>query len=96
MTPMRSEPQPLPQQGIVADAPPVARRIDLDAPWRWLDAGWRDMWRTPHISLAYGFAISAAALLIAFGLWLLGQPVTDAATDRRVPADRSLRRDRSL
>ncbi len=41
-------------------------RLDLEAPWRWLSAGWSDLLAMPQISLAYG-AIFAA---IAIGLWL--------------------------
>jgi uncharacterized membrane protein len=40
---------------------PSARRIPFDAPWAWLAAGWRDMWRVPHISLAYGLAVATVA-----------------------------------
>jgi len=40
------------------------RHILADAPWMWLAAGWRDMWRVPRISLAYGalFTILSAGL----------------------------------
>lgn len=39
-------------------------KISLEDPWRWLAQGWRDLWRAPGISLAYGlfFAIVSAVL----------------------------------
>jgi uncharacterized membrane protein len=43
-------------------------RIDLEAPWRWLQAGWSDIERIPRISLAYGAAFTALALMLLFGL----------------------------
>lgn len=36
-------------------------RLESDAPWRWLSAGWRDMKRVPQVSFAYGVAIVAAS-----------------------------------
>lgn len=43
----------------------VIKRVPFDAPWAWLAAGWNDLWRVPHISLAYGavFAVAAGGLL---------------------------------
>ena len=41
-------------------------RLDLEAPWRWLSAGWSDLLAMPQISLAYGAVFAA----IAIGLWL--------------------------
>jgi uncharacterized membrane protein len=43
-------------------------RIAFDAPWSWLAAGWRDIWRAPSISLLYGAAFTALSLALAFGL----------------------------
>ena len=45
--------------------------VPFDAPWGWLAAGWRDLWRIPCVSLTYGaaFALGGAALVI--GLWSL-------------------------
>lgn len=48
------------------------RRVPLDAPWAWLEAGWRDMARRPVLSLGYGAVFSAAAFLILFGLIRFG------------------------
>jgi uncharacterized membrane protein len=46
------------------------KRVPFDAPWAWLAAGWNDLWRVPHISLAYGavFAVAAGGLLVALML----------------------------
>ncbi|HWV80072.1 MAG TPA: DUF2189 domain-containing protein [Hyphomicrobiaceae bacterium] len=46
------------------------RAVPFDAPWGWLAAGWNDLWRVPHISLAYGaiFAIVAGGLLVGLTL----------------------------
>ncbi len=57
-------PLALPQTAV------VIRRVPFDAPWAWLAAGWNDLWRVPHISLAYGaaFAIIAGGLLLALTL----------------------------
>ncbi len=41
-------------------------RIDLEAPWRWLGAGFSDLVAMPLISLAYGGIFAA----LSFGLWL--------------------------
>lgn len=43
-------------------------RVDLEAPWRWLNAGWADLERMPRISLTYGAVFTAAALLLLVGL----------------------------
>jgi uncharacterized membrane protein len=47
-------------------------RVDLEAPWRWLSAGWRDLLRMPRISLAYGAVFAGLALGLWFVLWGLG------------------------
>jgi uncharacterized membrane protein len=47
---------------------PVARRVPFDAPWSWLAAGWRDLWRIPQISLTYGLIAAVGAAIIAVGL----------------------------
>jgi uncharacterized membrane protein len=48
------------------------RCIPADAPWRWLSAGWRDLWTVPHISLAYGAVFAVLALALAVGLLQFG------------------------
>jgi uncharacterized membrane protein len=54
---------------------PAIRIVPNDQPWRWLEAGWRDLMATPHIGFFYGGAIVAASwtlvlLLIALdALW---------------------------
>ena len=48
------------------------RAVPFEAPWRWLEAGWRDMTRAPQISLAYGLAFVAALAAISLGLYRLG------------------------
>lgn len=58
---------------VVADPTPQARRITLESPWEWLEAGWRDICRVPQISIAYGGAFALAAGLIAFGLARFGE-----------------------
>ncbi len=42
------------------------RQVDLEAPWRWLAAGWSDLLAMPWISLAYGAVFTA----LAAGFWL--------------------------
>ena len=41
---------------------PQTRKIELDRPWQWLAAGWRDLVRSPGTSLTIGavFAIVGA------------------------------------
>lgn len=48
------------------------RRVAFDAPWDWLSAGWRDMWASPGISLAYGAVFALAAALLTWGVTLAG------------------------
>jgi uncharacterized membrane protein len=46
--------------------------VPFDAPWNWLAAGWRDMWRAPHISLVYGGLFAATSAALALGLMATG------------------------
>jgi uncharacterized membrane protein len=48
---------------------PKVRRIDLDRPWSWLAAGWRDLRAASPVSLAYGVLFALAGYAITFGLW---------------------------
>jgi uncharacterized membrane protein len=47
-------------------------RIDLEAPWRWLGAGWSDIGRMPAISLGYGAVFTLLAVAMLFGLARVG------------------------
>jgi uncharacterized membrane protein len=48
------------------------RSVPFDAPYNWLAAGWRDLWRTPGISLAYGAIFAIAGLILTVGLAQVG------------------------
>ena len=48
------------------------REVPFDAPYSWLAAGWRDMWRVPQVSLAYGAIFAVAGLVLAVGLTQVG------------------------
>ena len=52
----------LPSSGVVVG------KIPFDAPWSWLEAGWRDMWAMPRISLGYGIAFALLATAMALSL----------------------------
>jgi uncharacterized membrane protein len=59
---------------------PEIRKIAIDAPWAWLEAGWQDLWAAPRISLTYGavfaaFAAVAALVLTHFGALALLLPL---------------------
>jgi uncharacterized membrane protein len=44
------------------------RKVAVDAPWAWLDAGWEDLWAAPRISLAYGAVFAVFAYVAALEL----------------------------
>lgn len=49
-----------------------ARKLEWNAPLRWLRAGWDDICRAPAFSLAYGAAIVAASYLVTAITYLSG------------------------
>jgi uncharacterized membrane protein len=44
------------------------RSVPFDRPWDWLAAGWRDLWTSPGVSLAYGALATVCGLLLTLGL----------------------------
>lgn len=51
---------------------PEIRSVELDRPWLWLAAGWRDFMRAPVVSLSYGAAFSVAGYILIYGLYATG------------------------
>ena len=49
-----------------------AQTLTMDAPWRWLGAGFRDMFRAPHLSLGYGVLVIGGGAGIIYLLWTAG------------------------
>ncbi len=49
-----------------------AAGLTVDAPWRWLGAGLRDLMRAPHLSLGYGALVIGGGVAITWGLWRTG------------------------
>lgn len=47
----------------------AVNRVPMDAPWRWLAAGWRDMWTAPLLSIGYGLCIVGGGVVIVAALW---------------------------
>lgn len=52
---------------VIENSPttPKVRRVSSDQPWEWLGAGWKDLWRTPMASIAYGL------IFVVMGYWLV-------------------------
>lgn len=50
---------------------PTVRLIAPEAPWQWLGAGWRDLWRRPDIGLLYGIGVVVAGYALALCLYYL-------------------------
>lgn len=55
-----------------ADALRPAEPLSMDAPWRWLGAGWRDLFTAPVLSIGYGLAVVGGGALIIATLWRAG------------------------
>ncbi len=55
-------------QDVIADQPTLSK----DAPWRWLAAGWRDLLKTPFLSVGYGVAVIGGGAAIVYALWRTG------------------------
>ena len=58
------------------EAPPFVvpcRTLGMDAPWRWLRAGWRDLRRAPALTAVFGAVIVVVSVLIAALAWKLGR-----------------------
>lgn len=47
---------------------PRIRSVDVDRPWVWLSAGWRDMRASPTISIAYGLLAVLSSFVLVAGL----------------------------
>jgi uncharacterized membrane protein len=45
------------------------RKVDVEAPWRWLRLGWQDLRRARSISLGFGVLIAIASILFISVLW---------------------------
>jgi uncharacterized membrane protein len=69
---MREPTQSLPVTPSSGAAGLPIRDLQFDAPWDWLAAGWRDLWRVWPISLAYGAVFAAVALALLIGLFMQG------------------------
>ncbi|MEM9750483.1 MAG: DUF2189 domain-containing protein [Pseudomonadota bacterium] len=50
------------------------KSISLEAPWRWLSAGLKDMLAAPHLSLGYGVAVIGGGVALIYALWAAGYP----------------------
>lgn len=64
-----------PVNGDTADRIRITiNRVDLEAPWRWIAAGWADMKRMPAVSLIYGAVFTGLAMAMLYGLTKAGWP----------------------
>jgi uncharacterized membrane protein len=58
--------------GEAAQPRTTIRIVPVDRPWRWLEAGWRDLMAAPAIGFFYGGAIVAASWALILLLLALG------------------------
>lgn len=47
----------------------AVRKIGVDRPWVWLQAGWNDLSRAPDVSLTYGALFVGASFMLSLVLW---------------------------
>lgn len=58
-------------QSLAVDLHDV-RKVPIDAAWRWLAAGSRDIWKAPHVSLAYGALFTLTSIVLIAALYFSG------------------------
>ena len=51
------------------------KKVDIERPWQWLAAGWRDFQQNPAVGLCYGVLATITGYLITLGLWQWGSVV---------------------
>jgi uncharacterized membrane protein len=51
---------------------PRVRVVEVDRPWAWLAAGWRDLSRVPGLSVLYGVVFSAVGCALTYWLYVAG------------------------
>lgn len=56
----------------IAELTASAKTLEPEAPWRWLEAGWRDMTAAPLLSFSYGLGVIGGGVAIVYGLWRTG------------------------
>lgn len=56
----------------VGSPAPRINRVELERPWAWLAAGWRDLAQAPAVSLTYGIVFAVIGWAVTFGLWWAG------------------------
>jgi uncharacterized membrane protein len=59
---------------VFSKASASIRHVELDRPWRWLEAGWKDLIASPGTSLSFGVIFAIAGYLITVGLFAAGIP----------------------
>ena len=47
------------------------RHLSANAPLEWLRAGWRDLWRRPGLSIAYGLGVAAVSYAIIYAMFVI-------------------------
>ncbi|MEO1017065.1 MAG: DUF2189 domain-containing protein [Pseudomonadota bacterium] len=52
----------------------AVRKVELDRPWRWLEAGWKDLSADPVPSVIYGIIFAATGWFVTWGLFWFGWP----------------------
>ena len=65
--------QPASDRGEAQPFVVPCRALGMDAPWRWLRAGWRDLRRAPALTAVFGGVIVVVSVLIAALAWKLGR-----------------------
>jgi uncharacterized membrane protein len=66
----REAPLPDKTQSFDAGSGVTILRPVMDDPWKWLSAGWADVWKAPLYSLGYGLAFTMTGFAITAGLYL--------------------------
>jgi uncharacterized membrane protein len=49
-----------------AQTTPRVRLISTNQPWEWLSAGWKDLWRVPTASVAYGLLFTIMGYVLVY------------------------------
>lgn len=55
---------PVPEAAAAVAITPAINLVPIDAPWKWLAAGWTDLMAAPHVGFVYGGAVVLAGWVL--------------------------------